>query len=158
MRLVELYHNPKFKFQVLYIFSLIGLVIAAYLWYLYSQPQQIGCTLNGGCEAVRQTIYSEFLGISIPILGIIYYLVVTIYAISRVLKRKVFKYENYLLLLYVTGGFLFSVYLTYLELFVINAVCVYCAASAFIATVLLLDGMWISQKELSFVKRLRRSK
>jgi uncharacterized membrane protein len=155
MQLSKLYHNPKFKLQTLYAFSLIGLIIAAYLWYLYSQPQQIGCTLGGGCEVVRQTVYSEFLGISVPVWGIVYYLAVSVYAVTRLVARRVFKYENLGLLVFVTGGFLFSVYLTYLELFVIHAVCVYCVASALTATALLLNAMWISEKELGILKGMR---
>lgn len=127
----KFYHNQVFWYRVIFGISFLGLLVAGYLWYLYQQPQSIGCNITGGCETVRVSSFSTFLGVKVPVWGMLYYLGLCTYAIIKLSLPKLFKYQTHLFLAYVCSGILFTLYLTYLEVFVIHALCQWCVISAF---------------------------
>ena len=93
--------------------SLVGLLISAYLYlYKIGLIGALACG-SGECETVQASVWSRFAGVEVALIGV----------------------AGYLVLLIVTGwGVLFSGYLTYLELFVIHAICRWCVGSALIIT------------------------
>ncbi len=116
--------------RLIFVFSLLGLFVASFLFYEYNIAGTIICPIGKGCDIVRLSSYSSFLGISIPILGIIFYL--TMAMLSVVHFRK-------LQLLVAVSGVAFGVYLTFLEIFVIKAVCFWCVLSFIISLAILLS-------------------
>lgn len=124
----------EFWIWALFITAFIGLLVAGYLWYEYSQPQAIGCSVTGGCEKVRVSDFSSFLGVGLPIWGMLYYLGLLALIIFKLIPHPRLRFENVVFVLYTFSGFLFSLYLTYLELFVIHAICQWCVTSAICAT------------------------
>lgn len=114
--------------------SLIGLAVSAYLWYEYSKPEPLNCVTD--CQIVRESKYSKLLGIDLPIYGTLYYIGITAYLLSTFIKRKFLNFETSLFGALVTSGFLFSMYLTFLEAFVIKAWCQWCIVSAICATLI----------------------
>jgi uncharacterized membrane protein len=89
------------------------------------------CLAGGtGCQTVADSSYSHLLGINVAVFGIVGYVVLLIAAL---LRGDVARMTGFLAAL---AGFGFSVYLTYLELFVIDAVCQWCVASAVLMTIL----------------------
>lgn len=89
------------------------------------------CLAGGtGCKTVANSSYSHLLGINVAIFGIVGYVLLLITALLRGDGARM---AGFLIAL---GGFGFSVYLTYLELFVIDAICQWCVASAVLMTVL----------------------
>ena len=131
----KLYHNPHIWHYIAFGLSIFGLLVATYLWYEYQQPTDIGCALQG-CQTVRESIYAKFMGIDVPIFGIVYYLLNSIYITSLLIERRRFRYEILLFVAFNFTGALVSVYLTYLEVYVIEAICQYCVMSA-VAAILL---------------------
>ena len=121
--------NPKILNRIVFIFSLLGLLVSAFLFYEYSLSGPVACPIGGGCDAVRASAYSKFLGVSIPIWGIIFYLFMAALSIFRLVKPQ---------LLFAIGGFAFGIYLTFLEIFVIHAICFWCVLSFIISFVILL--------------------
>jgi uncharacterized membrane protein len=85
---------------------------------------------GGGCETVANSSYSHLLGANVAALGIAGYVLLLAAALMR---GDVARMGGFAIAL---GGFGFSVYLTYLELFVIDAICQWCVASAVLMTVL----------------------
>jgi uncharacterized membrane protein len=83
-----------------------------------------------GCETVADSSYSHLLGINVAIFGIVAYLLLLGAAMLRGDGPRMGGFFVSL------AGFGFSVYLTYLELFVIEAVCQWCVASAILMTAL----------------------
>lgn len=128
--------QPKFKKFLIAVFVLagLGLVDALYLSVQHYTGEVPPCTLTGGCEKVTTSEYSTMFGIPVAYLGALYYLGLLITLIFFVdLKRPIlFKLATAM----VSFGFLFSLYLTYLQFFVINALCPYCLLSALISSVL----------------------
>lgn len=116
--------------RLIFVFSLLGLFVASFLFYEYNIDGTIICPTGRGCDLVRASPYSSFLGISMPILGIIFYL--TMAMLSVVHFRK-------LQLLVAVSGVVFGMYLTFLEAFVIRAFCFWCILSFIISLAILIS-------------------
>lgn len=124
--------------RAIFIFSLAGLLVSSFLFYEYNLQGPIVCPVGIGCDVVRASPYSHFLGISIPILGVFFYLIMAIFSVihtQKTLNSVLFRLK----LLVSTIGVVFGVYLTFLEIFVIGAICFWCVLSFIIACVILLS-------------------
>lgn len=113
--------------------SLIGLFVAAYL-YLYKTGRigTIACG-TGGCETVQLSEWSRFMGIEVALIGVVGYVLMLGVTIAGLQPAQALRrWPAYTLLLLSGGALLFSGYLTYLELFVIHAICRWCVVSALI--------------------------
>jgi uncharacterized membrane protein len=111
--------------------ALVGLAIGAYLTYIhYAELKPLCAGGSGGCERVQNSAYATLAGIPIALLGSLTHL--------AILASLLFRGENALL----AGagvalvGFGFSLYLTGLELFEIQAICQWCVANAVLMTLL----------------------
>lgn len=113
------------------ILSLAGLVLSLYLSYLhYTESQAAFCGQGSGCDEVRQSAYSTMLGVPVAVFGVVGYLIICALLLSAIAKRT----KWLLLYIFTLAGFIFSAYLTYVEFFVLGAVCKYCIISALIMT------------------------
>ncbi|GIV21804.1 MAG: hypothetical protein KatS3mg023_3555 [Armatimonadota bacterium] len=132
--------------RVMFALAVAGLIVASLLWYWHVQNAEIPCT-NAGCDRVAQHPASRLLGIPTAAYGTLFYLS---FALLCALRPSVpAEYQRlvaHLLLLWGTVGFVVSVYLTYLELFVIHAICQWCVASAIIATALFVLS-WLAWRQ-----------
>ena len=111
--------------------SLVGVFVSAYL-YLYKLGR-IGTIVcgTGGCETVQLSRWSSFMGVDVALIGIVGYLVMLGVAIAGLQPAHASRRWPATALLVLSGGALvFSAYLTYLELFVIHAICRWCVVSA----------------------------
>lgn len=123
--------------RLVFIFSLLGFAVAAFLFYEYSFSSSIICPTGAGCDIVRASSYSNLLGIPIPFFGIGFYLVMAVLSVvhSHDLPTKIVKR---LQLVIGFSGVGFGIYLTFLEAFVIKAFCFWCVVSFIISLVILL--------------------
>ncbi len=122
--------------RLIFIFSLLGWGVSAFLLYEYSLSGPVVCPLGNGCDLVRSSIYSHFLGISLPVLGIAFYLTMGVLSVIRSQKMA----DNILPILQLLISIIgvgFGIYLTYLEAFVIRAYCFWCVLSFIISVVIL---------------------
>lgn len=89
----------------------------------------------GSCEVVNASRWATFLGLPVAVWGLGYYLVTFTVAVVSLQERfgDSIQISRGLVFLGATG-FLFSAWLTYLELFVIHAICQWCVVSAVLAT------------------------
>jgi uncharacterized membrane protein len=107
------------------VLALIGIGIATYIVIADSGGGAPKCLAGGGgCETVADSHYSHLAGINVAVFGIFGYVVLLAAAI---VPGDAGRFGGFLAALI---GFGFSAYLTYLELFVIDAVCQWCVASA----------------------------
>ncbi|MEK7487729.1 MAG: vitamin K epoxide reductase family protein [Patescibacteria group bacterium] len=132
--------NLKITAILFCIVSAIGLLDATYLTvkhYLGGIPP---CTLRG-CEVVLTSAYNTIAGIPVALLGALYYATIFILSLAYIISKKevVIRRASYL----TPVGFLASVYFVYLQLFVINAICLYCMASAATSTLLFILGAYV---------------
>jgi uncharacterized membrane protein len=112
----------------LFAVALAGLAIAGYLAVVRLLGEAAVCGPSRGCETVAASVYSEVLGIPVAAWGVAFSLVVVGCALAwwRRADRRALLVSYGLLLL----GTLAVAYLTYLELFVIHAICLWCVSYA----------------------------
>lgn len=115
------------------VLALAGIAIAGYLTWVHYEGLSPVCT-TGGCERVQASSYSEIGPIPVALLGLIGYVAILA---SLAIRGDVGRAATFMLTL---AGFAFSLYLTYLELFVIDAICQWCVASAVVMTALLVTA------------------
>ena len=109
----------------------LGIAVATYITIADSGGGAPVCLAGGGgCETVANSAYSHLLGVNIAVFGILGYILLLGMAVTR---GDLARFGGFVVSL---GGFGYSVYLTYLELFKIEAICQWCAASAILMTAL----------------------
>lgn len=130
---------------------LAGLGVAGYLAYVETQTATAICGPVGDCNAVQQSPYARLFGIlPIGVLGMAGYLaILAAWVVRRTGQARWANLAALAILGMTLGGTLFSFYLTYLEPFVIKAVCLWCVSSAVIMTLLLLLNVKPAKQALS---------
>lgn len=118
--------------------SVIGIGVAGYLAYVELNQVEAVCGPVGNCNTVQESEYATLFGIlPIGVMGVMGYLVIIILWLARLLDLPGYTRIINLGLFGVTlFGILFSIYLTFLEPFVIGATCIWCLSSAVIMTLL----------------------
>ena len=111
--------------------AVAGLGVAGYLTAVRASGEDPACVIGGGCHTVQNSEYSELAGIPVAVLGLLAYAALLAAALlPGPLGRT-------LGLFTAVVGVGFSAYLTYLELFVIDAICAWCVASAILIVIAL---------------------
>ena len=112
-----------------------GMGIATYLTFVHYADQPIVCSSIGDCELVNSSKYASLAGLPVALLGAGAYASMLVLIVVARLRRS----PEMLLAAWgvALASFGFSMYLTYIELRVLYAICVYCVASASIMTALL---------------------
>ena len=119
--------------------ALAGIFVSLYLTlYKLGIIGELSCSI-GSCETVNTSKWSRFLGIPVAAWGLVFYLdVFTIALISTLPRFEDTRAFSLVLVAEAAVGVLFSAWLTYLELGVIHAICIWCVTSAVIVTLILL--------------------
>lgn len=108
-----------------------GIGVAIYITIADSGGGSPVCIAGGsGCETVADSTYSHLVGVNIAVFGIFGYVLLLAAALLRGDTARMTGFGISLI------GFGYSVYLTYLELFKIEAICQWCVASAVLMTIL----------------------
>ncbi len=130
--------NTSRKFSllalVIALFAFIGFIDAAYLTVKFYLGGPIPCAIFTGCDTVARSSYSAIFGIPIALPGALYYAAIFFLAVLYLdLRREwIVRLTTSLTLL----GFVISLYLVYLQIFVLEAICLYCMVSAADSTLL----------------------
>jgi uncharacterized membrane protein/thiol-disulfide isomerase/thioredoxin len=127
--------------DTLFVFlAVVGLGVAGYLAYVETQAVSAVCGPVGDCNAVQSSPYARLFGVlPIGVLGLIGYLAILAgWFYPRLRADRTAQFAPPVVFGMASFGVIFSIYLTYLEPFVIRAVCAWCLTSAVIMTLLLL--------------------
>jgi uncharacterized membrane protein len=121
------------------VLSLIGFGVAAYLSYVEMNQVTAVCGPVGDCNTVQQSPYAMLFGVlPVGVLGAVgYVLILLAAAVGQFAHGRLEQIGWLAATAMVVAGTLFSIYLTFLEPFVIGATCAWCLASAIIMTLLL---------------------
>jgi uncharacterized membrane protein len=121
------------------ILTIIGLGVALYLTYVETQNVVAVCGPVGDCNAVQASPFAELFGfLPVGLLGALGYVAILVLwfvglrsegAVGHLAPLAIFGMALF--------GVLFSIYLTYLELYIIRAVCIWCLTSAVIMSLVL---------------------
>jgi uncharacterized membrane protein len=118
----------------------IGIGVAGYLAYVETTNVTAVCGPVGDCNTVQQSEYARLFGIlPIGILGLFGYVTIIIaWLVARYADGYLSNIGSLAMLGMTAFGTLFSIYLTFLEPFVIGATCAWCLTSAVLMTVLMM--------------------
>ncbi|HST39341.1 MAG TPA: vitamin K epoxide reductase family protein [Conexibacter sp.] len=124
--------SDRLLHRTLLVLTLIGVGIAGYLTYIHYRGFDPICAVGHGCEKVQNSEWAKLAGVPVPLLGLIGYVGI----LGTLLVR------GELARLATAGmaiiGFAFSMYLTYREIFTIEAICQWCVGSAVVMTLILI--------------------
>jgi uncharacterized membrane protein len=130
--------SPRTLRIVLIALATIGLGWATYLTYVHYSGEAPVCSIKGNpCAQVQKSAYSELAGVPVALIGAIGYLFILGTLLTSDGERARFATAALTL-----GGFGFSVYLTYREVFTLHKICEDCVASAVIMTILMCLSVW----------------
>jgi dihydroorotate dehydrogenase len=125
------------KYFFLILFIILGIIDAGYLTYEHFRQTVPPCTINrflpilSDCGKVLRSSYSMMFGIPLAVAGVFQYSLLLIAIISLIIFRK--KVFVYWLVLQSIVGAIFSLYFVYIQLVILNSICLYCMLSALIS-------------------------
>lgn len=119
----------KWLYRISIIFVVIGLIVSVYMTVYKVTSNDAMCLGSGECSTVNASIYSEIYGIPVASVGIAGY-----FAILLILwyeRRDKFFENNGPMIIFgmALTGFIFTVYLIYVEFAVLHALCPFCLVS-----------------------------
>ena len=106
--------------------GLAGVAISAYVWYTHVTDGPVVC-LGSGCATVIRSEYGRLLSVPNGALGVLYFGLV---ALTPLLERSLLPEARSLMLIPTSIALVLYLYLTYLQFFVLQAVCNWCLMSA----------------------------
>ncbi len=126
----------KWMYRTLVTLTIIGLCVSIYMTIFKIFNIEAMCIGNGGCSTVNASRYSEISGIPVAVVGVLGYL--AILATLYFEKRNSFFRENGGLILFglTLMGFLFTLWLIYVEVALIKAICPFCLTSQIAMTII----------------------
>ncbi len=119
----------------------LGVLVSGYLSVKRFTGGSLACTRWASCDLVNNSVYAKIYGVPVAFIGLAGYLLLLGLALAALhaaapVQRRLLTLSFFLAL----GGVGFSAYLTYLELYVIEAICIWCVTSAILITLLSLLG------------------
>lgn len=131
--------RSKILVVIVAILSFAGFLDASYLTFKHYSGTPINCAIFNGCEEVTTSQYATIGSIPVALLGAIYYAAIFLLIIAYLDTKNLNFFK--LAILLTPLGFLTSLGLVYLQLFVIKAICLYCMVSAVDSTLLFIAGI-----------------
>ena len=127
------YPSEDFLRRAVAFVAALGVGVATYIAIAESGGGSPVCLAGGtGCQTVAESSYSHVAGVNIAVFGAIGYLLLLATAFFA---NDVARFGGFVVSL---GGFGYSIFLTYIEIFKIEAICQWCVASAVLMTILFL--------------------
>jgi uncharacterized membrane protein len=121
--------------------ALTGMAIAGYLASVELAGGVAVCGPVGNCTAVHASVYARLLGVPVGVLGLLGYAAIFgCWLVARLARGRVTHIARTGIPLIALAGTLFSIYLTFLEPFVIGATCAWCLASAVLMATILVTA------------------
>jgi uncharacterized membrane protein len=125
--------------KTMIVLTAVGLCLAAYLTYVHYSGVTPPCSIKGNpCSEVQKSQYSLFVGVPVALIGLLGYIAI----LGSLLLARDGERARFVTMALILGGFGFSLYLTYRELFTLHKICEWCVSSAVIMTVLACLSMW----------------
>jgi uncharacterized membrane protein len=126
----------KWLYKASLALTVIGILVSIYMTIYKLTDNNSMCLGNGGCSKVNSSRYSEIYGIPVGLVGVGGY--AAILAMHLLEKRNDYMRKNATMFLFGLGlaGFLFTLYLIYVEIAIIKALCPFCVTSQTIMTII----------------------
>ena len=126
------------------VLAFIGFLISKHIHTKKKSPQPLVCPMKFNCHAVVHSDYSKFMGVPLEIFGMVYYALVSLAYFVLVFNPSPLSLPvSITLMVFALGAFLFSIYLTLVQLLVLKEGCFWCFISAFISTIIFVLAFFI---------------
>ncbi len=112
--------------------AVAGVAVSGYLTAVHYAHRPVFCGGLSSCETVNTSEYAELMGVPVALLGLLAYLTIG----GLALLRARYAWAEPALLAVAAAGMLYSAYLTWVEIAVLHAICLWCVTSAVIITVI----------------------
>lgn len=123
--------------------ALLGIGVSAYLLFEHFVAP-IVCFTGSGCQTVDNSVYSEIFGVPLSAIGLASHVgILALQLASLRTNPPVASYCQLAVFGIAQAGVVFAVYLTYLEFYVIHALCSWCLTSAVIGLLTWLLSVWV---------------
>jgi uncharacterized membrane protein len=120
-----------------------GSAVAAYLTYSHWADKPTECVGIGECELVQTSEYSDIAGVPVALLGLLFFLAMPVLALALIRRMPVaLEWAQPVALSMALAATAFVAYLTYVELFVLEAICPWCVALATLTVASLAMTVW----------------
>jgi uncharacterized membrane protein len=124
------------------ILSIGGLGVASYIRYTKSRGEELVCPVGSNCNVVVNSQYSKFLGVSLEYWGMLYYSILLLSYIYLIFIPHIFTSLMLLgLSLLTTSAFLFSLYLLFIQAFILRQWCIWCLLSAIFSIIIFITSL-----------------
>lgn len=130
-------------YALLIILGLGGVSISAYIYLKKRSHKKLVCPVGAECDSVIHSEYSRFFGIPVETLGLFYYSVVIVFYFFTLFKQFPPLSVSFIMVTITFAAFLFSVYLTIIQAFILKNWCSWCIFSAVISTAILILTLYL---------------
>jgi uncharacterized membrane protein len=126
------------------VLSFIGFLICRHIHNKKKSPEPLVCPMKFNCHAVVHSDYSKFMGVPLEIFGMIYYILISIsYFCLVFISTPLSLLATTVFVVLSLGAFLFSIYLTLVQLLILKEGCFWCFTSAAISVVIFILTFFI---------------
>jgi uncharacterized membrane protein len=124
------------RWGALAVLAMAGMGVAAYLTYSHYADQPIACAGLSGCQAVESSEYSKLVGIPVAVLGMLFCAGLLALVLGRLTRLPLAEeWAPPAAFSMTLAGVAFEAYLIYIQLFVVEDICIWCTSFAAIVTV-----------------------
>lgn len=134
--------------------SLVGSFIAYHIYHHKRKRKPLVCPLKADCESVIHSEYSKFLNIEVEKLGIFYYSFIFISYLIYQITSSDYLIFDFLLFSLSLLAFLFSIYLTLIQILKIRKFCSWCLASAFLSLLIFVSSYLLYKESIVIMAQL----
>jgi len=124
--------------------ALGGFALSFYIYQTVQKHKTLTCPIGHTCNSVVMSKYGETFGIKNTLLGMLYYGVIAfVYGLEVLGEIAMIPNQTHVMLVFTTGAFLFSLYLIYVQAFVLKEWCSWCVLSAILSTLIFIGHVLI---------------
>jgi len=136
--------NTLIFFYLVQIFAaVIGFFICWYIYHKKRFGEKLVCPIGSSCDAVVHSEFSKFLGFPIEIMGMLYYGLIAVGYAGFVCSPDLYRPEIFFVLFLLSmAGFIFSLYLTFIQLFTLRDFCSWCLTSAVLTSLIFILALY----------------
>jgi uncharacterized membrane protein len=124
------------------VLAIVGALDSAYLAWLKVTGSVATCSNIGDCEAVNSSRYAEVAGVPIAILGLLGYLAILGLTFLEIREPSWKSGLRLAFFGFTLAGTLYSIYLTYVEVAILRAICPFCVVSAVVMLALFIIAVY----------------
>ncbi len=119
-----------------------GLGVALYIYYTKKHGKQLVCPVGSDCNVVVNSRYSKFLGVSLEYWGMFYYaVIIAAYVVLIFAPHLLSEFFLSGLIMLTAGAFLFSLYLLFVQAFLLRQWCIWCLLSAMLSIMIFIISL-----------------